>query len=67
MHERFGNIFDDNRNVIVPSSNGLVIRRSDKPSIFVYKGNGVDRSEMLIVFLNDFTRIDVVLSKKKFW
>ena len=44
VHVRLCDILDDNRNVIVPCANRLVIRGSYKSPVFVYECNRIDRS-----------------------
>ena len=61
MHVRLGNVLDDHRNVVVPSSERLIVGGGDEAAIIVYKGNGVDRAEMLIVGLDDLMGSSVVL------
>ena len=61
VHERLGDVLDDNWDVVVPSTYSFVIGGCDKTSIFVNKGDSVDWTEMLIVFLSDFSRIHVIL------
>ena len=64
MHVGFCNVFDDDRDIIVPSTDRFVIRSSDEPSILVDKCDRVDGAEMLVVFLYDLARVDVVLDSK---
>ena len=47
MHVWFSNILDDNGDIEIPRADGLVIRGCDKAAIFVHKGDGVDRTQML--------------------
>lgn len=61
MHVWLGNVFDDNRNVVVPSSNGLVVRCRQESTVAVHKSNGVDRSKMLVVCLHNLSLPRVVL------
>jgi hypothetical protein len=62
MHMRFGDILDYNRNIIVPSTDCLVVRGSYEPSVLIDERDSVYRAEMLIIFLNDLRGIHVVLS-----
>ena len=64
VHERLGDVLDYNRDVIVPCANRFVIRGSHKSPVFVYECNRIDRSQMLVVFLYDLARVDVVLDSK---
>lgn len=61
MHRRFGDVLDHNRNIVVPHSNGLVIRCGNESTVVVDEIDGIDRSEMLIVFLSNFSRVHVIL------
>jgi hypothetical protein len=53
VHVRLRNIFDNHRDIIIPRTNGLVVGRSHESPILVHESDRVDRSEMLIVLLND--------------
>ena len=64
VHEGLGDVLDYNRNVIVPCANRLVIRGSHKSPVFVYECNRIDRSQMLVVFLYNLSRIDIVLKTR---
>jgi hypothetical protein len=71
-------VLDDDWNIEIPSSNALVIRsrhkavevlagrfestRRNAPFALINKSNGVDRSEMLIVFLSDIARVGIPLN-----
>ena len=61
VHVRFCNILDDNGDVIVPSSNGLVVRGGDESSVVIDKGDGVDGSEMLVVSLHNLVCSCIIL------
>ena len=61
VHVRLGDVFDDDWNVKFPCANGLVVRGRDKAPIIVHKGDRIDRSQMLVIFLRYLTGIDVVL------
>lgn len=61
VHGRFGDVLDDDRNVVIPHTHSFVVRSGDESSIVVDKVDGVDRSQMLVVFLGDFSGIHVVL------
>jgi hypothetical protein len=41
MHSRFGDIFDHDRDIEVPSADGFIIRSSHKPPILVDEGDRV--------------------------
>jgi len=61
MHVRFGNVLDHHRNVKVPSSDCFIVRSRHKPPVFIYEGNSINRSKMLIVFLRDLARVHIIL------
>lgn len=61
MHVWLGDIFDDDGDVVVPSSNRLVIGRGDESSVLVHECDGVDRSQVLVVCLDDLMRSCVIL------
>jgi len=65
VHVWFGDVLDDDGNIVVPSSNGLVVRGRDEPTVVVDEGDGVDGSEMLVVLLDDLIGVDVVLEEKE--
>ena len=64
MHVGFCDVFDDDRDIIVPSTDCFVIRSSNEPSVLVDECDRVDGAEMLVVFLYDLARVDVVLDSK---
>lgn len=64
MHERLSDVLDDNRNVKIPCTDSLVIRRRDEPSILVDESDGIHGTQMLVIFLGDLTSIYVVLNKE---
>ena len=43
MHVRLGDVFDNDWDIIIPSTNGLIVRRGDKSPILIYKGDGIHR------------------------
>lgn len=61
MHMGFRDVFDHDRYIIIPSPDGFVVRRSDKPTIFVHKRDRVYRSQVLVIFLRDLARIHIIL------
>jgi hypothetical protein len=61
MHVGLGDVFDDHRDVVVPTTYRLVVRSGDKSAIIIHKGNGVDWAEMLIIGLDNLVRAQVVL------
>lgn len=64
MHVRLCNILDDNRNIKVPCSNGLVVGSRNKSSVVINKGNGIDGAQMLVILLGNLPGIDIVLTPK---
>ena len=64
MHERFGDVFDDNRDVKVPCTYSLVVRRRGEPSILIDESDRIHRSQMLVIFLRDLTSVYVVLTNE---
>lgn len=65
VHVRFGNVLDDYRDVVVPSSDCLVIRGGQEPSVVVDPCDGVDGSQMLIVLLRDLLFPQIILQDTK--
>lgn len=65
MHVRFSDVFNHNGDIIIPCSDGFVVRGCDEPSILVNECNGIYRTQVLIVFLCDFTRVHVILTMCK--
>jgi hypothetical protein len=61
VHAWLCNVLYDYWNVEIPSTDCLVIRRGYKSSVFVYKGDCVYRTEVLIVLLCYFARAHIVL------
>lgn len=61
VHVRLSDVFDCHRNVEIPGTYRFVIRRGHEPPILVHEGDRVDRPQMLIVLLRDFSGPDVVL------
>jgi hypothetical protein len=45
-----------NGNVPFPDPHGLVVGGGDEPPILVDEGDGVDRAQVSVVFLNNFVR-----------
>jgi hypothetical protein len=50
---RFGNIFDDDGDIVVPSTYRLVIGCGYETTILIDESNSIDRSKMLVVRLDD--------------
>ena len=42
MHSRFGDVFDDDWNIVVPDSNRLVVRRRDESTVLIDEIDRVD-------------------------
>ena len=61
VHIRVGDVFDRHRYVVVPTSDRLVVGCCKEPPVLVYESNCVDRSQMLIVCLDDLVGPGVVL------
>jgi hypothetical protein len=61
VHVRFGNVFDDDGDIVVPSTYRLVIGCRYETTILVDESNSIDRSKMLIISLNDLMGSQVVL------
>jgi hypothetical protein len=58
---RFGNVFDDDWDIVVPSTYCLVVRGGYETTILIDESNSVDGSEMLIICLDDLVRSQIVL------
>lgn len=63
VHVRLGDVLDNHRNVIVPASDGFIIRSGDKSSVLIHERDGVYRAKMLIVSLHNLTLSQVILKK----
>ena len=61
MHMGLCDVFDDNRDVEVPGADGLVVGSCHEPPVLVNERDCVHRSKMLVVFLSNLSRIDVIL------
>ena len=61
MHVRLCNVLDDDGDIEIPCSNRLVVGSGHESAILVHKGDRIDRSQMLVIFLRYLTGIDVVL------
>ncbi len=61
IHVRFGDVFDGDRDVVVPGSEGFVVRGGHEAAVFVNEGDGIDGCEMMVVFLDNITSTDVEL------
>src|SRR6056297_2950081 len=60
MHPRLGYVFDRHRNVPLPQQHFLVVGGGGEAGVIVVKGDGVDRGQVVIVFLNHLPRGPVV-------
>jgi hypothetical protein len=58
---RFSNVLDDYRDIVVPSTYRFVVGGGYETTILIDERNGIDRSKMLIVGLNDLVRSQIVL------
>lgn len=61
VHVRLGDVFDDDRDVVVPGADSFVIRSCDEPSILVDKCDRIYRTQVLVIFLSDFTTVHIIL------
>lgn len=61
MHIGLGNVLDHHRNIVIPNTNRFVVRSRNEPAVFVDKRDGVNRSQMLIIFLGYLSGIHIVL------
>lgn len=61
MHIWLGNIFNDDWYIKLPGTHRLIVGSSNETSIVIYKCNGVDSAQVLIVFLRDLAAVDVEL------
>lgn len=61
VHVWFGNVFDHDGNIVIPTTYRLVVRSGYETSILVYERNRVDGSQVLIICLDDLIRTQVVL------
>jgi hypothetical protein len=61
VHVRFGNVFDDDGNIVIPSTYRLVVRSGYETSILINERDRVDGSQVLIICLDDLIRTQVVL------
>jgi hypothetical protein len=62
VHVGFGNVLYHDWNVKIPCPYCFIVRGRYEAAIFVHEGDGVDRAEMLIILLGNFTGIYVILS-----
>ena len=58
---RLCNVFDYDWYVEIPGSYSLVIGCCYKSAILIHKSDSVDGTQMLVVFLRDFSRVHVIL------
>jgi len=61
VHVRFGNVFDDYWDIVVPSTYRFIVRGRNETTILIDESNSIDRPKMLIIRLNDFVRSQIVL------
>lgn len=62
VHVWLGDVLDDDWNIVVPGSDTLIVRSRQESTVVVHKGDGVDRTKMLIILLGDLVRIGIVLN-----
>lgn len=55
MHVRLGDVLDDDGDIKIPGSDGLVIGSRDEASVLVHECNRVDGSKVLVVLLSDLS------------
>lgn len=65
MHVWLGDILDHYRDIIVPCTNRLVVTRRHEPSVLINEGNGIDGTQVLVVFLHNLARAEIVLRQSK--
>lgn len=65
VHRGIRNQFDRHGNIKVPHAHRLVVARRDEATVVIDEGDGVDRSEVLIVLLGDLAGTDVVLRERR--
>jgi hypothetical protein len=53
---RFGDVFDDYWDIVVPSTYRLVVGGGYETTILIDESNSIHRSKMLIVSLDDLVR-----------
>lgn len=61
VHVRLGDVLDDYWDIVVPCTDRLIVRSSHESPVLVYECDGVDRSKMLVVFLDDFGSVHIIL------
>lgn len=64
---RFCDVLYHDRNIVIPSTDGLIVRRRDKPSVLVHKSDSIDRTQMLVILLGYLPRIHVILHGRIQW
>lgn len=61
VHVRFGNVLDNDWDIVVPSTYRLVIGSGNETTIFIDESNSVNRSKMLVISLDNLVRSQIVL------
>ena len=61
VHVRFGNVFDDYWDIVVPSTYRFIVGGGYETTILIDESNSVDGSEMLIISLDDLVGSQIVL------
>lgn len=61
MHVRFGDILDNDWNVVVPSTNRFVVGRSQESTVLIDESDSVDSAKMLVVCLYNLSCTSIVL------
>ena len=50
---RFGNVFDDYWDIVIPSTYGFIVGGGYETTILIDESNSIDRPKMLIIGLDD--------------
>ena len=61
VHVGFRDVFDGHGDVVFPCAQGFVVRGGDEAAVVVAEGDGVDRLEVVVVFLGHFAGTGVEL------
>jgi len=61
VHVRFGNVFDDYWDIVIPSTYGFIVGGGYETTILIDESNSIDRPKMLIIGLDDLVRSQIVL------
>ena len=61
MHVRFGNVFDDYWDIVVPSTYRFIVGGGYETTILIDESDSIDRPQMLIISLDDLVGSQIVL------